>query len=210
MVRPRTRSNVAIFYKEVKQNGNGRSKRGGRPPIYDPNKHPKAAYKLVSRHGLPQQDLAEAFGVTNPVICQWKEAHPEFLNALKKGMDDFASGTIVKALAARAKGYSHPEEKIFCNSATGEVTRVETTKHYPPDPVSAIFWLVNWSRRWGNGDWVHVNRIEHTGRDGKPIQTEDAVTQTLLRELLSKADPETLVGLKDTLENITCSNTVPC
>ena len=42
----------------------------------------------------------------------------------------------------RAMGYSHPEEKIFC-SKDGEVTRVMTTRHYPPDTTAFIYWTKN-------------------------------------------------------------------
>ncbi len=41
----------------------------------------------------------------------------------------------------RATGYSHAEDKIFNDG--GEPLIVPTTKHYPPDATSAIFWLKN-------------------------------------------------------------------
>lgn len=197
-------------------NGNGKGEvvyhpnRMGRPPIYNPDRHPAAAYRLISRNGISYEDLGAGFGVQEQTIIAWMETHPEFSKAVKRGWDDFAAGKIKKALAARARGYSHPEEKIFCNTTTGEVIRVDTVKHYPPDPVAIIYYLNNWSRRMGNTEWMHVNRVEHTGKDGKPIQTEDKVTQVLLKELLKKAEPEALIGLKNTLEDITCANTDPC
>jgi hypothetical protein len=189
-------------------NGNGKHP-GGRPPVYNPEKHPKAAYKLVSRYGFTDDQLCELFGVTNGLITQWKEAHPEFLKALNEGWQAFANEEVVKALALRAKGYECQDEKIFCNTLTGEVTRVRTVKRYPPDPASMFFWLVNYSRRMGTTDWMHMQRFEHTGKDGKPIQTEDKVTQEILRKLLEKAEPEVLNGLRSSLEHIACANTDP-
>jgi hypothetical protein len=158
---------------------------------------------------LTDTDLASVFGVDYAALASWRDSYPEFGRALKKGRDDFISGKVVKALAARAKGYSHPEEKIFCN-AQGEVTRVQTTKHYPPDTVAIIYFLNNWSRRWANNEWTHVNRLEHTGKDGSPIQTEDASMAEVLKKLLKRTDPEVLKEFRSNLESMACANTDPC
>jgi len=200
------------------RNGNGgrKSPRGtdpsafnghpGRPPVYNPGTHPQRAYKILSREGVSLETLALAFGVSDGVLSQWKNQHPEFLRAITEGMWAWNTGAVTKSLVKRAVGFTVEEEKLFLD-ANGDLTRREVMKkYYPPDSTSMIFWLTNRSKEY----WQHVNRVEHTGKDGKPIQTEDAVTQTLLRELLSKADLEALVGLKDTLENITCANTAPC
>lgn len=199
-MRPRTR-----FPNNSNGNGNHPKHPGGRPPIYNPDKHPKAARLLIARHGLSHVELAEAFGVSDAAIAQWRNEHPEFLRSLNEGWYDWNNPKVKKSLAKQAVGYFLDEERVFCN-ANGDVTRVAVKRWYPPVPTATIFWLTNRCK----DDWVHMNRIEHTGKDGKPIQTEDKITQTLLRELLSKTDPETLVGLKDTLENITCANTEPC
>lgn len=199
-MRPRTR-----FSDNSNGNGNRPKHPGGRPPVYNPDKHPKAARLLIARHGLSHEELAEAFCVTGATISTWKSDHPEFSKALIEGWYDWNNPKVKKSLARQAVGYFLDEEKVFCNS-NGEVTRVPVRRWYPPVPTATIFWLTNRCKE----DWVHMNRMEITGKDGKAIQTQDSTTQTLLRELLSKADPETLVGLKDTLENITCSNTVPC
>jgi len=45
-------------------------------------------------------------------------------------------------LRERALGYSHRAEKIFLNRE-GEVVRVETIEHYPPDTKAAETWLYN-------------------------------------------------------------------
>lgn len=171
---------------------------GGRPPSYDPQAHPEKAYALVSMYGSQDQDLAELFGVRRETIWQWKRAHPEFSNSIKRGWDDFASNKVAKSLALRAIGYSHPDEKVFCNVVDGfpEITRVPTTKHYPPETAAAIFWLCNYSRRWGNDEWQQVQRYEHTGKDGGPIQMQQAQLNVLLTELQQQAsaafDPKAL------------------
>jgi len=172
--------------------------------VYNPDTHPERAYKILSREGVSQETLALAFGVSNGVITQWKNDHPEFLRAVTEGMWAFNTGAVTRSLAKRACGFTVDEEKVFCN-ARGDVTRVTVQKYYPPDPTSMIFWLTNRSKEY----WQHVNRLEHTGKDGQPIQTEDRTTQTLLKELLAKTDVESLTALKESLESIICANAEP-
>ncbi len=171
---------------------------GGRHSVYDPERHPQQAYQLVSRYGHYDMDLAPALGITPVTLWHWQQQHPEFLDAVNKGWDDFAHNRVKKSLAARAIGYSHPDEKVFINIIDGEpvVTRVPTTKHYPPETAAAIFWLCNYSRRWGNDEWQQVQRYEHTGKDGGPIQVQQAQLNVLLTELQQQAsaafDPKAL------------------
>ena len=77
---------------------------------------------------------------------------------------------VERALFERACGYKHPEDKIFCHE--GEITIQPTIKHYPPDPVSMIFWLKNRQK----DKWRDKVEHEHSGKDGKPIRfkIEDA------------------------------------
>lgn len=185
-------------------NGNG-SRPIGRPPVYNPDYHPRMAKTLIALHGMSHMQLAQVFSVTDAAIAQWKSNHPEFLRSLTEGWYDWNNPKVKKSLAKQAVGYFLDEEKVFCNS-NGDVTRVTVKRWYPPVTTATIFWLTNRCKE----DWVHMNRMEITGKDGKPIQTQDQATQTLLKELLSKTDPETLLGLKDTLESITCANTQPC
>ena len=90
--------------------------------------------------GARNEDLATLFGVKRQTIDNWIKTYPEFKEAILKGRDE-ADAIVVQRLYARAKGYSHPEEKVFCNQ--GEIITHTTTKHYPPDPTSIIFWLKN-------------------------------------------------------------------
>lgn len=84
--------------------------------------------------------MADFFGVTEKTLNNWKKAHPSFFQSLKQAKDELDS-RVVRSLFERATGYSHPEDKIFNDNGTPLV--VPTTKHYPPDATSAIFWLKN-------------------------------------------------------------------
>jgi hypothetical protein len=113
--------------------------KGGRPTKFDGLDLEKV--KSLVAQGKTDAQMAKFFGVNVDTWHEWKKVHPSFSDALKDWKVE-ADVKVEASLYDRARGYSHPEEKIFCNAA-GEVTRVETVKHYPPDPTSMIFWLKN-------------------------------------------------------------------
>lgn len=90
--------------------------------------------------GATDKDLAEFFEVSEQTINAWKKAHKGFLESLKAGKR-LADADVAERLYQRAMGYSHLEEKVFNNG--GVIVTHVTTKHYPPDPTSMIFWLKN-------------------------------------------------------------------
>lgn len=112
------------------------------------------AYKLCQL-GAIDTDLSNFFNVGIKTIFNWKKAHPEFLQALKQSKTDL-NNQVVKSLFNRAMGYSHPESKFM--NVDGEIQEIETTKHYPPDPTSLIFWLKNREPE----DWRDTQAIEVT------------------------------------------------
>lgn len=114
----------------------------------------------LCRLGATDKELADFFEISEATINTWKQRHPEFLEALKSGKMQ-ADAEVADRLYQRALGYSHPEEKIFCDKGT--IVRAATIKHYPPDTMACIYWLNNRRR----DDWRQ--RHEHTGPDGGPI-----------------------------------------
>ena len=93
------------------------------------------------QEGWLDAKICKLIGVSNVTLCAWKKNNPDFLKTVKLDKNK-ADRDIVVSLRDRALGYSHEEDKIFCN-AFGQVTTVKTVKHYPPDPTSIIFWLCN-------------------------------------------------------------------
>jgi hypothetical protein len=77
-------------------------------------------------------------------IKRWRDEYPSFADAFDRGRDR-ADANVAAALYQRAIGYSHPAEKIHITK-DGEVIRVETTQHYPPDPTALSFYLSNRQR----------------------------------------------------------------
>lgn len=135
----------------------------GRPSSFDPDELP-----LVTRLcmlGLTNAQLAPVLSVDEATIGRWIKNNPEFCAAVKAGRVH-ADGAMAASLYSRGMGYSHPEEKIFYDTKTGEEVRVQTTKHYPPDTAAAFIWLKN--RR--PDLWRDVKQTEVTGKDGGPLE----------------------------------------
>jgi hypothetical protein len=134
--------------------------------------YPDQARKLCAL-GATDEDLAEFFRVSRSTIGAWKTHHPEFGEALRAGKSD-ADDRVEKSLYQCAVGYSHPD--VHVSHYQGAVTITPLTKHHPPNVTACIFWLKN--RR--KDTWREKVDHEVTGRNGGPIQTEDARARELL------------------------------
>jgi transposase-like protein len=128
----------------------------GVPSTYKPE-YAQQAYRFCLLKNSTDAQLAQFFGVYEQTINDWKKQFPEFNESIKKGKD-IADANVAASLYERAVGYSHPEEKIFLHE--GEVIRVQTTKHYPPDTAAAFIWLKN--RQRASGLWVDKPQVAET------------------------------------------------
>ena len=134
---------------------------GGRPSKYSPEMVER--YALLASRGLVDDEIALVLGVAKSTLSKWVTDYPEFSEARKKAKA-IADEAVERALFERATGYEHPEDKIF--QYEGEPVIVPTVKHYPPDPVAAIFWLKNRKpKEWRDKQEVQVDasvEIKHT------------------------------------------------
>ena len=138
-----------------------------RPTLYKPE-YPDLARKFCLL-GATNQKLAEFFEVSIQTIELWIRKHDLFIRAIKEGREE-ADAKVSESLFNRANGYSCREDKIFCNTSTGEVTTVETVKHYPPDATSASFWLKNrqrdyWREKIDVESTVNVKKADEYSRE---------------------------------------------
>lgn len=138
----------------------------GRPTDYTPE-HAIQAEKLC-RLGATDFELAEFFGVSDRTIARWRIEHEEFCQSVKLGKD-FADERVERSLYNRAVGYSFETEKIF--NCQGEIVRVPTVEHVPPDPGAGMNWLKN--RR--GADWKDKQQVEHSGK----LTLEELITASL-------------------------------
>lgn len=104
--------------------------------------------EIATLIGGIKPELAVLLGASGTAIDEWMNGNaaagrlpkPGFAAAIKRGRAN-ADAQVEKSLHARAIGYSHPEDKIFCSEGT--IITAATTKHYPPDTAAAFIWLKN-------------------------------------------------------------------
>lgn len=127
----------------------------GAPTKYK-SEYDQQVYKLCLL-GATDVQLADFFGVCEKTIHNWAAEEPEFKAARRRGKM-IADAEVSNSLYQRANGYSHPEEKIFCQD--GQIVRANTTRHYPPETIACIFWLKNRQPE----DWRDKTDIDHGGK----------------------------------------------
>ena len=136
-------------------------RKAGQPTAY------KKEYAELARKfallGANDERLAFMFEVSIATISNWKNDHPEFLEALKEGKE-YADANVANSLYHRALGYEHPEDDI--RAVNGEIVITKTIKRYPPDTGAATLWLKN------RQPTIWRDKVENvvTGPDGGPVQ----------------------------------------
>lgn len=114
-------------------------KRGpGKPTSYRKN-YPDRAARLWAE-GATDADVAKSFKVNRDTLHEWTKKHPEFADAKKKAKDA-AIDLVEHSLFQRARGFVAPDVHISTHEGRVIVTKIQ--RHYPPDPVSCIFYLKN-------------------------------------------------------------------
>jgi len=133
--------------------------KGGRPSRYK-KEYAELAYNYCLL-GSTDAQLAVFFGVKEQTINNWKKAHKEFFESIKRAKYQ-ADAQVAQSLFHRATGYQHPDTHI--SNYQGNITQTDIIKHYAPDPTSAIFWL--------------KNRQPEIWRDKKDVELEGNVQVT--------------------------------
>lgn len=136
----------------------------GRPTAYK-EEYAELAYKFCLL-GADDKKLAEFFEVKEQTINNWKKAHPEFFESIKRGKV-IADAEVADSLYKRATGYTHKETKVFNNQ--GEIVTHDVDKHYAPDPTAIAYWLNNRQR----GQWAQRQDVSLGNKDGESFKTEN-------------------------------------
>jgi hypothetical protein len=124
--------------------GIGYEPRVGRPTDYQANYMPRVAFSMTLL-GATVPEIAEAFAVCPATIATWKNIHPEFLEACKRG-GIVADARVAQSLYKRATGFKYASVKIFHNKDDGTVY-APYEEYVIPDPGAAMRWL-NVRRGW--------------------------------------------------------------
>ena len=143
-----------------------KKKKTGRPPALQDVDLKKV--KEFAMAGHTNAEMAEAFHVAESSWYAYKLKNPEFAEALKVGKK-VADDLVENALFQSATGYSHPEEVIHVTK-NGEVIRVPTVRHYPPNPTAMIFWSKNRQpKKWRDKvEHNHAGTVNQVVRYHKP------------------------------------------
>ena len=94
-----------------------------------------------ARDGLTEVQIAQKMRISMSSLSDWKNKHPEILDALKKGKE-VVDIEVENALLKRALGYDVEESFTEESDVNGRKTRV-TVRHVPADVTAQIFWLKN-------------------------------------------------------------------
>lgn len=94
-----------------------------------------------ARDGLTEAQIAQKMRISMSSLSDWKNKHPEILEALKKGKE-VVDIEVENALLKRALGYDVEERFTEESDVNGRKTRVNV-RHVPADVTAQIFWLKN-------------------------------------------------------------------
>ncbi len=124
-------------------------KRVGRPKVTVEEILAKKTWDLrqiqeITMYGLTDKQLATMLDVNEMTINRWKKDE-QFMLALKRGKL-VADNEMIKSLYKSGLGYEYEEIKregadIGSIEQISKVTK--TTRYFPPNPTSCIFWLKN-------------------------------------------------------------------
>jgi hypothetical protein len=112
------------------------------------------AYKYALL-GCNNREIGQLFGIDSSTLDHWMRDTPGLRDAIECGRD-LADAEVARALYQRARGYSHPDVKIFYDKDSGEIIKVPFTRYYPPDASAAGKWLAN-RRRHKDMPWNDAN-----------------------------------------------------
>jgi predicted transcriptional regulator len=130
---------------------------------YDKDIHDDRAWALAIE-GKTDIEIANALGITERTLNNWKKEHPSFFQSLKEGKE-VVDGKVEKTLYERAMGYTVTDKKIIIemdangNQKPARIEKME--RKVPADITAIIFWLKN--RRpdqWREKKEISVNSFE--------------------------------------------------
>jgi hypothetical protein len=131
----------------------------GRKTKYLPE-YAAIASNICRIFGADDCQLASVFGVSRSTINNWKQANPEFLDALRDGKQNFDTEKVENALLQRCLGFSYKETTF---DVKGRKTLI-VQKYEVPSVKACIFWLTNRMPE----RWRHVWHVKHSGSISTP------------------------------------------
>ena len=119
--------------------------KAGRKTKYDPETTPAKAEELA-KDLLTDAQIYAKLGITHETFYQWQKAHPEFLEALKRGKQE-ANRDLVEVMKKSAKGYFVEEEETVVyldhDKQPKSYSKVVKKRYIPPSTTTQIFLAKN-------------------------------------------------------------------
>lgn len=146
---------------------------GGRPPIYKAEFAQQA--KKLCLLGFTDKELAAFFEVQGSTLSNWKNEHPEFLEAVREGKH-IADAEVAASFYKKATGYRYEEvtyEKVIIKDGEGFLQEGDAdddgitvdpfkkkvvVKEISPDAGAALNWLKNRQPK----KWRDKQEVDHT------------------------------------------------
>lgn len=135
----------------------------GAPTKYNPEFHP-SDFIEKSKKGKTFAQIAASWDISRDTLWKWTDRHKEFSDAVKKGRElaeDWYMNLGQGALVGKAE-------------IDGEPVKVDLGWHV---------WLTKNMFKWSDRQ-----QMEHSGPDGKPIQTESKVSGMTDEQIKARID----------------------
>lgn len=110
--------------------------------------------------GASDQDLAEFFEVKPATIKHWRQRHPSFNAALRRGRLQ-ADAEVAECIFKQAKGTATIKRTKVLQYKDGTHEVVEYEEALPPNTDAGKFWLTRRQReKWGDTKVQHVGNLD--------------------------------------------------
>lgn len=138
-----------VFIEKKKSAKKPKAKKMGRPSVYDARIKPYLPQIHEWIQEKSENQIAKILGVSISAWRKYREAHPEFKEALKRGRDDLVK-TLYNTLIKKAQGFQYTEAKtVEERDENGNliITRKETyTRTALPDVAALHLLLKNYDK----------------------------------------------------------------
>lgn len=143
--------------KKTTKTKTAKKNKGGRPTLFKQD-YIRQIY-LLARQGFTDKQIAEVYGIAESTLNLWKEKHPEFMESLKRGRDEFDTDEVENAFLKRCKGFEYEENHVE-RDPQGQLKVKKVKRFMPPDPWACFIWLKNRrAGRWKDKQEIAVTEM---------------------------------------------------
>lgn len=131
--------------------------------------HYQKTFATIARgmvlRGWNQKMIAEAFGVSEATVSQWKKQHREFREAISSGKEQLIAKAVAVGFDLATGAYRQGKTELFYDSKTGKIQERQTKDTLPPNPTLLKYYLQNMASETFKDKQemdVHVDGVDFT------------------------------------------------